>query len=508
MAKPPAAESNAVAVRPQRVMVAADIPIYDTAKFEHQGRIATVLARSFLMPETLRGETFEETQANAFLVVSMAERWGLEPTQVAQGCSVVYGKLMLEGKLVAAILDSKLGIELLHYYKGERGKDSRRVYVTDVEITEEEFAALEPGNYPFRLMQRMIDGSIAEWKTKKKSGGTNDAWVDPQQADMQLRYRGDRVWTRAYRSALLLGVYTPEELTYLREDREDRVEREGRQPPRLTSGFGDEPPGASLTGSGASGSKEAEPREEAASASAGAAESHDPETGEVISGEPAGEPTTTASAPAAEGDPASSASATNASGNSAAETSSQVDTSQASSAGEKATAEATAGEPDAGDQASGGQEAERTAHPAEEALSDQGQAAAEQEKSALDTPEFKECIEKINGADHWLAIKQAVRTCNATQAWKDASNADASKIRGMAFARFKRLTDMGKEKTAISSDPYLFRLWMNHGATSRKEIVGLFPSLMRSPDYSKMTDGQKNDFGLEMERVCSALDEG
>lgn len=506
-----------VAARPQRMAVVADIPIFDTARFEHQGRIATVIARSGLLPDTMKGDNFEQAQANAFLVVSMAERWALEPTQVAQGCSIVYGKLMLEGKLVAAILESKLGVELKHYYKGERGKDDRRIYVTDVEITEEELAALKPGDYPFRLQQRMVDGSIAEWRTKTKGGGVNDAWVAPQQADMMLRYRGDRVWTRAYRSALLLGVYTPDEMANLREDRDSLREdiETGRR--QLTSGFGDDAQGRPPAASKPAPDDHSAGGGEAPGASAEAEERHDPETGEVIEGD---RPIKTADAPVAEAGPASSASATGASGDTAAETSSPAASEQASGAGEKAPPKkpAAAKKPPAEKPAEEKKPDEpKPEEPKPEETVQAEPPAAEEAGSEpddtqpppsfYDTPPFHKAVDDVDSAGHWLGIKQALRTLQSDPIWKEASNEDAARIRGHGFARFKRLADQGDEKTPIASDPFLFRLWMNHGATSRKEIAGLFPTLMRSPDWLKLTDGMKNDFGQEMERVCKALDE-
>ena len=38
----------------------------------------------------------------------------MDPFAVAQCCSVVHGKLVYEGKLVAAVLDAKLGVRLTY----------------------------------------------------------------------------------------------------------------------------------------------------------------------------------------------------------------------------------------------------------------------------------------------------------------------------------------------------------------------------------------------------------
>src|SRR5436309_14194879 len=57
--------------------------LMDTARFEHCYRIAGAMARASLIPKHLKGDTYEPTQANCFLVVNQALRWNLEPFSVA-----------------------------------------------------------------------------------------------------------------------------------------------------------------------------------------------------------------------------------------------------------------------------------------------------------------------------------------------------------------------------------------------------------------------------------------
>lgn len=230
---PQAPTGQQVAVRPVRSVVADTIPVFDTDRFEHYGRIAAVMAKSNLVPDTLIKDR-EAAQANCFQVVEMADRWGYSPFAVAQCASVVYGKLVFEGKLIHAVMQSKLGVDLQYYYKGTWGTDDYRVYVTDVEITEEQFEQLKPKSYPFGL--RMVDGSVGEWKTFEKDNKTTKGnWL--KQPDMQLAYRGARTWVRRYEPALLLGVYSDDEMDELAERRLNPPEPQ----PQLTSGFGDGP---------------------------------------------------------------------------------------------------------------------------------------------------------------------------------------------------------------------------------------------------------------------------
>src|SRR3954462_7376258 len=106
--------------RAEAVQVFDPYPIMDTAKFEQMQRVAAVMASCSLVPDCLRFQKTgkdlvplprEEALANCFLVVNQAVRWSMDPFAVAQACSTVHGRLMFEGKLIAAVLDAKLGVK-------------------------------------------------------------------------------------------------------------------------------------------------------------------------------------------------------------------------------------------------------------------------------------------------------------------------------------------------------------------------------------------------------------
>lgn len=212
-----------VATLPQRreiTQVVDAVPILDTARFEHMQRIANVLARSSMIPETLRTTgtrdnkqdlPFEQVLSNCFLVVNQAARWGMDPFAVVSCCAVVHGRLSYEGKLVAAVLDAKLGVQLHHHFTGEPTSDAFRIYVSDQPFTPEISEALKPGISIPGL--RLWDGSVGEWKTT----GAGTPWTQKNFKRM-LIYRGTRDWTRIYESAIMLGVYTEDELFDLAED--------------------------------------------------------------------------------------------------------------------------------------------------------------------------------------------------------------------------------------------------------------------------------------------------
>ncbi|WP_029002784.1 hypothetical protein [Azorhizobium doebereinerae] len=204
--------------RAERPQVIDAVPMLDTAMFEQMQRIATIMAQSSLIPESLymtgpKRERvrlpYESVFANCFLVVNQAFRWGMDPFAVAQCVSVVHGRLCYEGKLIAAVIESKAGVRLHHYFNGQG--EQQRIWLTDVALTEQQEKELVPGAQIRGV--RMLDGSVAEWKTT----GDGSPWT-PNAYRRQLIYRGTRDWTRINEPALLLGVYSDDELQDLADD--------------------------------------------------------------------------------------------------------------------------------------------------------------------------------------------------------------------------------------------------------------------------------------------------
>lgn len=180
------------------------IPILDTSKFEHMQRLATVMAKMSTIPESLRGvkdgNKFiefppEVVVANCFRIVNQAVRWGFDPFAVVDCASVVHGKLMWEGKLVSAVLDAKLGVRLQYDFTGED------------KPTDKSFGVIVSGTLPGETKARTIEGTVAAWHKGDKS-----PWSNPAHWKRQLRYMGAREWARAHAAAVMLGVYTDDEL--------------------------------------------------------------------------------------------------------------------------------------------------------------------------------------------------------------------------------------------------------------------------------------------------------
>lgn len=164
--------------------------LLDTARFEHMHRIAVAMARASLIPAHLRGESAEETAANCFLVVNQALRWGLDPFIIAPETYVVGGKLAYQGKLIAAVVNSRAGLQgrLKYRFNGLAGP---------------ELAVTVSGRFKGGDEDCEITMSVAQGKTQ------NQMWVkDPEQ---KLIYSGVVKWARRFCPEVVLGVLVEDE---------------------------------------------------------------------------------------------------------------------------------------------------------------------------------------------------------------------------------------------------------------------------------------------------------
>lgn len=147
-------------------------------------RLAEMMAGAKLVPVGL-----QKSPADCLMVIQQAVRWQLDPFAVAQECSVIQGKLMHSGKLVAAVVNARgnLTQRLSFEYKGAG---------TDRTITVSGQLQGEP-------QPRTVEVIL------KNAATNNKVWQT--QPDQQLMYHGVRVWARRHTPELMLGVYSPEE---------------------------------------------------------------------------------------------------------------------------------------------------------------------------------------------------------------------------------------------------------------------------------------------------------
>jgi hypothetical protein len=147
-------------------------------------QLANMMAGARLVPAAL-----QKSPADCFMVIQQAIRWDMDPFAVAQECSVIQGKLMYSGKLVAAVINARgnLTSRLSFAYEGEG--DERTITVSGQLRGESEPRTVEV--------------------TLKSARTPNQVWT--KQPDQQLMYHGTRVWARRHRPELMLGVISPEE---------------------------------------------------------------------------------------------------------------------------------------------------------------------------------------------------------------------------------------------------------------------------------------------------------
>jgi hypothetical protein len=147
-------------------------------------RMADLMSQGKLMPSHLQRQP-----GDCLMVIEQAMRWRMSPFAVAQATSVIQGKLMFEGKLVAAALHASgaLATRLEYAYSG--AGDDRMVTV---------YAILAGEDKP-----RTVEVRLREARTNNK------VWTT--QPDQQLAYHGARVWARRHAPEVMMGVYSPEE---------------------------------------------------------------------------------------------------------------------------------------------------------------------------------------------------------------------------------------------------------------------------------------------------------
>lgn len=170
------------------------VAIREHAPMQSFGLVPTTMGDAMKLAEMMAGAklvpaALQKSPADCLMVIQQAVRWDMDPFAVAQECSVIQGKLMHSGKLVAAVVNARgnLTQRLSFTYSG-KGED--RAIVVSGQLQGE----AEP---------RTVDVTLKQART------ANAMWT--KQPDQQLMYHGTRVWARRHTPELMLGVYSPEE---------------------------------------------------------------------------------------------------------------------------------------------------------------------------------------------------------------------------------------------------------------------------------------------------------
>jgi hypothetical protein len=154
------------------------------SSLEQAIQLAKLMSDSGLVPKHLVGQP-----ANCFMVIEQATRWGMSPFAVAQCTSVIGGKLMYEGKLVAAVINARGELAERLNYRFDGSGDAR--------------SCTAYGRVKGEDTPREVTCVLRDVRT------TQACWK--QQPDMQLSYSAARHWARRHLPEVMLGVYSPDE---------------------------------------------------------------------------------------------------------------------------------------------------------------------------------------------------------------------------------------------------------------------------------------------------------
>lgn len=170
-------------------------------------RLAEVMASGrTTMPKHLHGNV-----GDCMAVVTQAMQWNMNPFAVAQKTHLVNGTLGYEAQLIIAVINSspllatRLAFEWAPNFNGTNGKDDR-----SAEHWAEVRATLRGEPAP-----RVLRVSMAQVGSVRNSPN----WVSDSR--QQLAYLAAKRWARLHAPDVILGVYTPDELAYGREDAAD-----------------------------------------------------------------------------------------------------------------------------------------------------------------------------------------------------------------------------------------------------------------------------------------------
>jgi len=198
----------------QEVVVHDDGPnanLFDTRKFNQCYRVAQAMAEMSILPDHLKqigsqSQGFKplsprQIAANCFRIVNQAVRWGFDPYAIVDETYVVAGKLGYQGKLIAAVVNARAGLEgRLRYTHDGKGAD-RTVTVT---------GRFKGDPNEFTVTVRLGDVVTG-----------NDMWKkDP---DQKLCYTGAIKWARRYCPEVVLGVLTDDDLDRIKDADADRA---------------------------------------------------------------------------------------------------------------------------------------------------------------------------------------------------------------------------------------------------------------------------------------------
>jgi hypothetical protein len=163
--------------------------MFNPDMFNQGQRLANVMAASQFLPPHLKGKTGPaETVANCYQVIVQAQRWEMDPYQVAAHTFAVGGRLGYDGQLIASVVHARSNLDgrLRCTYDGTG--DARRITIT--------------GRFKDEDDPRTIEMTVAQGKAATQQ--VHRMWTsDP---DQKLWYSGVLKWARRHCPEVVLGV--------------------------------------------------------------------------------------------------------------------------------------------------------------------------------------------------------------------------------------------------------------------------------------------------------------
>jgi ribosomal protein S18 len=165
--------------------------LLDTRKFEHMWRVASLYAKSKMVPEHYRG-----SPEDVFVAAQMAVRLGVDIFMFLQNTYVIHGKPGMEAKLAIALVNSRGPFDGPIQWKFEGDGEKRKCTA---------FAR-------HRRTGEICEATVS-WDMVKKEG-----WADKPGSkwksipDVMFRYRAATFLARLYAPECLMGMQTVDEL--------------------------------------------------------------------------------------------------------------------------------------------------------------------------------------------------------------------------------------------------------------------------------------------------------
>lgn len=190
--------------------------LMDDAAMGRMERIADLMASGKnTIPDHLKGN-----KGDCFAIVLQSMQWGMNPISVAQKTFLISGKLGYEAQLVAAVINNSGVVvdrfkfewygpweNVIGKFEVKRNTEQKEYRIPGWSLKDEEGCGIRvSATLRGEREPRVLELLLAQARTRNST-----LWADdPKQ---QLAYLAQKRWARLYAPDVILGVYTPDEIT-------------------------------------------------------------------------------------------------------------------------------------------------------------------------------------------------------------------------------------------------------------------------------------------------------